>query len=75
MKTNLLLAAVTSALLFTSTALAQGTATGPFTAGIVISGPEVLIGDPNNPIPIPEPGSFALAAVSSLVLLGMKRRR
>ena len=35
-----------------NTALAQGTATGPFTSHIVTPGPEVLIGDPANPMPI-----------------------
>ena len=36
----------------TSQASAQGTATGPFTGHPVVTGPEVLIGDPNNPQPI-----------------------
>jgi hypothetical protein len=35
-----------------STAFAQGTATGPFTNHFVDPGPIVLIGDPLNPIPI-----------------------
>ncbi len=35
-----------------NTALAQGTATGPFTSHIVDTGPIVLIGDPASPIPI-----------------------
>ncbi len=52
MKTNLLLAAVVSAALITSTALAQGTATGPSTEHDIDVGPIVLIGDPNNPMPI-----------------------
>lgn len=49
-----ILTPVLAVALFTmcNTALAQGTATGPFTAGFVTPGPEVLIGDPNNPIPI-----------------------
>jgi hypothetical protein len=35
-----------------STAFAQGTATGPFTAAIVTPGPEATFGDLLNPIPI-----------------------
>ncbi len=49
MKTNLLLAAVVSAALITSTAFAQGTASGPSTVHEVEAGPIVFIGDPNNP--------------------------
>ena len=52
MKTNLLLAAVVFAALITSTALAQGTATGPSTEHDIDVGPIVLIGDPNNPMSI-----------------------
>lgn len=35
-----------------NTALAQGTATGPSTEHDIVAGPIVLIGDPNNPMPI-----------------------
>jgi hypothetical protein len=39
-------------LAMSSTAWAQGTATGPFTSHFVTPGPEVLVGDAANPIPI-----------------------
>ena len=52
--TRLMPAPILALALFTmsNTALAQGTATGPFTGAIVTPGPEVLIGDVTNPFPI-----------------------
>lgn len=54
LRMRLVLAPVLALALFAlcNTALAQGTATGPFTSHIVDPGPIVLIGDPAGPIPI-----------------------